>query len=258
MRYVIFLMLFFACTIGLAEHVVNPTRVPILVYHNFDPVKTGSMTINTSVFDAQMRWLLDHHYQVIPLKELVLYLTGRIRTLPPKSVVVTDDDGRRSVYTDMLPIVEKYHIPVTLFIYPQIISRAPYALTWEQLKTLQKTGLFDVEGHTYWHPNFRQEKKRLSEAAYEKLVYTQLVTSKNVIEKKLGTSVTLLAWPFGIHDAYLMQAALTAHYVMAFSIAHRYASKNEQAMAMPRFMIIASQNKATFESIIRHQSRMKR
>lgn len=248
MRNIIFLILFFWCAIVFA----NPAmRVPILVYHNFDYVKPGSMTMNTKTFELQIRWLLDHHYNIIPLKELVRYLQGKINTLPAKSVVITDDDGRKSVYTDMLPIVKKYHIPVTLFIYPIVISRASYALTWEQLKALQNTGLFDVEGHTYWHPHFRQEKKRLSPAAYQKLVDAQLISSKNILEKKLGIPITLLAWPFGVYDAQLEQDATKAGYVMAFSIAHRCATRSENPMAMPRFMIIASQDQKTFEGIVR-------
>ena len=232
----------------------NPSvRIPILVYHNFDPVKTGSMTLSTQRFEEQLNWLKENHYTVIPLSEAVKYLQGNINTLPHKPVVITDDDGRKSVYTYMLPIVKKYNIPVTLFIYPHIISRAPYALTWNELTILQNTGYFDVEGHTYWHPNFKQERKRLSPAAYQKLVDAQLIASKKIIEKKLGTHVTLLAWPFGIHNQYLEDEAVKAGYVMAFSIAHRDATRHEQAMAMPRYMIIQSKTMKMFAWIVSHR-----
>lgn len=226
-------------------------NVPILVYHNLDPVKKGSMTISTQKFETQLKWMKNHGYTIIPLKELAAYLQGKINTLPLKSVVITDDDGKKSVYTYMLPIARHYHAPITLFIYPSIISREPYALTWEQIKELQKTGLFDIESHTVGHPNFRQEKKRLSENVYQKMVHAQLVNSKNILEKQLGTHVTLLAWPFGIHDRYLEQAAAKAGYVMAFSIAHRDANRSEDAMAMPRYMIIESQSFKTFERILK-------
>lgn len=259
MRYIIcfvfqilFSIFYFWSPIASAAHSVD---VPILVYHNFDPVKPGSMTISTARFEEQLNWLKENHYTVIPLKELVRYLQGKINSLPPKSVVITDDDGRKSVYTYMLPIVRKYNIPVTLFIYPIVISRASYALTWEQLKALQQTGYFDIEDHTYWHPNFKQEKKHLSPSAYEKMVYTQLVTSKKILENKLGTSITLLAWPFGIYDNYLENEAAKAGYSMAFSIKYRPANRNESAMAMPRYMIIASQSMKTFEGIIKTRSK---
>lgn len=252
---ILFLAFCFWCPIALAD---NATSVPILVYHNFDPVKTGSMTISTARFEQQLQWLKNNGYTIIPLMELVHYLQGKINALPPKSVVITDDDGRKSVYTYMLPLVRKYHIPVTLFVYPQVISHASYALTWQQLKELQKTGLFDIQGHTYWHPNFKQEKKRLSAAEYQKLVHIQLVNSKKILESKLGTPITLLAWPFGIHDNYLEQEASKAGYMMAFSIAARHADRAENKMAQPRYMIVAGQSMKTFEAIIKGNARGKK
>jgi len=232
----------------------NAISVPILTYHNFDPSVPGSMTMSTQRFKEQLQWLKDNDYTVIPLKDLVSYLEGKRAALPTKSVVITADDGKKSVYTYMLPLVREYNIPVTLFIYPSAISNASYALTWDELKELQKTGLFDVQGHTYWHPNFKQEKKRLAAADYEKLVHTQLFKSKQVLEEKLGIKVTLLAWPYGIYDDYLEQEAFSAGYEMAFSIDARPASLSEKTMAQPRYMIVASQSMETFEHIVKGQA----
>ena len=54
----------------------------------------------------------------------------------------------------MKPLIERERIPVTLFSYPSAISNASYAMTWEQLAALKATGLFSIESHSYWHPNF--------------------------------------------------------------------------------------------------------
>ena len=231
----------------------NSINVPILTYHNFDPSVPGSMTISTAKFEEQLKWIKDNGYTVIPLKDLVSYLEGKKATLPPKSVVITADDGKKSVYTYMLPLVRKYNIPVTLFIYPSAISNASYALTWVQLKELQETGLFDVQGHTFWHPNFKQDKKRLSQADYEKDVHTQLFKSKKVLEDKLNIKVTLLAWPYGIYDDYLEQQATQAGYEMAFSIDGRPANRSEKTMAQPRYMIVQGQSMQEFEAIVKGQ-----
>lgn len=224
-------------------------RVPILAYHNFDPTATGSMTISTKTFETQLKWLADNGYTVIPLQDLVSYLHGKKSSLPEKSVVITADDGRKSVYDYMLPLVKKYNVPVTLFVYPMIISKVNYAMTWEELKELQATGLFDIQGHTYWHPNFKQEKKRLSEKEYEKLVKVQLVNSKQVINEKLATNITLLAWPFGIYNEHLEQAASNAGYEMAFSIDALAADKSHRSMSQPRYMIVEGQTMKTFAAI---------
>ncbi len=224
-------------------------KVPILAYHNFDPAKPGSMTITTARFEQQLKWLKDNGYTVIPLQDLVSYLRGSKDSIPEKSIVITVDDGKASVYKYMLPIVKKYNVPVTLFVYPSAISNASYAMTWEQLRDLQKTGLFDIQCHTYWHPNFNTERKRLSEAEYQKLVATQLEKSKQVLDAKLNTKITLIAWPYGIYNDYLEQQAQRAGYVMAFSIDGRPADKSEKSMAQPRYMIVQGQNMQEFAEI---------
>lgn len=217
---------------------LDEVKVPILAYHRFGSSVKDEMTIKTSDFAAQLKWLKDNGYTVVPLKAAMNAINGTGAPLPPKAVVITADDGHISVYTDMLPLVEKYKIPVTLFIYPSAISHASYAMTWEQLQKLQQTGLFDIQGHTYWHPNFKKEKKRLSDSEYQKFVETQLTKSKNVLENKLNIKVEYLAWPFGIYNDELEKAAHEAGYTAAFSIDARNANKSENMMSQPRFMIV--------------------
>jgi len=31
-------------------------------------------------------------------------------------------------------------------------------MSWAELRELQKTGFFDIQSHTYWHPNFKRRK----------------------------------------------------------------------------------------------------
>lgn len=233
-------------SISFADESVN---IPILCYHNLNPIKPGSMNLTPARFESQIKWLKDNGYTIIPLKEAVEYLQGKRASLPPKSIVITADDGWKSVYTYMYPIIKKYNIPVTLFIYPQTISQGKNAMTWEELKELQKTGLFDIQGHTYWHPNFKQEKKHLSPAAYEKFVQEQLGKSKQILEEKMGTKVEFLAWPFGIYDNYLEDQAAKAGYVMSFTIDARSANRNFRPQAQPRFMIVEGQSDKTFHGI---------
>ena len=234
----------FCTTLALAA---TPTYIPIFVYHNFEPTKKGSMTISTQKFGAQLQWLKSNGFTVIPLKEAVSYLEGKTASIPAKSVVVTIDDGRETVYTQALPIIQQYHIPVTLFIYPSVISHESYALTWEQLDSLKKTGLFDIQSHTYSHPNFKQAKKHMTAEKYARFVQYELSRPKQILDEKTGSSITLLAWPFGIYNTGLEQAAAKAGYQMAFTIDYRCATRSDKAMAVPRYMLLESQNMNLFK-----------
>lgn len=246
-RFFLFLLFSFFSSLSFADAKMN---IPILCYHNFNPTVPGSMNLTPERLESQIKYLKDNGFTIVPLKEVVEYLQGQRASLPAKAVVITADDGWQSAYTYLYPIVKKYHIPVTLFIYPQTISEGKHAMTWNELKELQQTGLFDIQGHTYGHPNFKQEKKRLSPAAYEKLVKVQLVDSKKILENKLGKQITLLAWPFGIYDPYLELKAKEAGYTMAFSIDAEAANKSYRPMAQPRFMIIQGQSMKTFMGIV--------
>jgi peptidoglycan/xylan/chitin deacetylase (PgdA/CDA1 family) len=228
----------------------DQVTVPVLCYHRFGPTVADSMTVTNKVFTSQLQWLKDNHYTVIPLRTLVNYLRGQGPPPPEKSVVITADDGHKTVFSDMLPIVRKFNIPVTLFLYPSCISNASYAMTWDQLKQLQATGLFDMQCHTFWHPNFKREKKKLKPAEYQKLVDTQLTKSKAVLEKRFGTTVDVLAWPFGIYDDELEKDATKAGYVAAFSIDRRNASPAEKIMAQPRYLMTNGDGLKNFEAIV--------
>ena len=233
-----------------------PQQVPvaveasILLYHRFGPVVKDPMTVRTATFRAQLDYLRQHRYPVIPLRTLVSTLVGQGPAPPLRAVVITADDGHSSVFTEMLPIVHEYHVPVTLFIYPSAISNASYAMTWGQLAELHRTGLFDIQSHTYWHPNFNIERRRLSPAAYRSFVTMQLVKSRTVLREKLGVDADLLAWPFGIYDDDLIAIARESGYVAGFTLERQLVTTHERIMAVPRFLVLDSASGRAFAPML--------
>lgn len=244
-KAIIFLAVWSAVSPLLADQ-----KVPILCYHRFGAEVTDSMTIKTSAFVQQLEWLKTNGYTVIPLDTAAMYLQGKVKSIPAKSVVITVDDGHKSVYSDLAPLVKKYRIPVTLFIYPSAISNAAYAMTWDQLHELEATKLFHVESHTYWHPNFNHEKKKLSPDEYVKFVDKQLGGAKRKLEEKMGHEIKYLAWVFGIYDDNLLNEAKKAGYAMALTIDRRHASSRDNMMAQPRYMVVSAQDIKAFAYIV--------
>jgi peptidoglycan/xylan/chitin deacetylase (PgdA/CDA1 family) len=225
-------------------------RVPILLYHRLGPTVADGMTMTTTVFESHMKYLHDNGYKVIPLRSLVDYYRGKGPAPGPKSVVIVEDDAHKSVYSYMLPIIRKYRYPVTVFCYPSAISNAKYAMTWDQLRELKKTGQFDVQSHTFWHPNFKRDKRKLKPVEYEKLVQTQLAKSKAKLEKELGGPVDMLAWPFGIYDDYLLKKAADAGYIATFTIERRHATPQDSVMKLPRYLLINADSGKAFSQLL--------
>ena len=226
--------------------------VPILLFHRLGPVLTDDMTVTTPVVESELKIIQERGYHVIPLKTLLAAYNDPAGTVPERSVVLVADDGHKSVYTDLFPLIKKYQIPVTLFIYPSAISNpsAPYAMTWQQLAEMKASGLVDIQSHTFWHPNFNVERKRLAPAAYEKFSRDQLVKSKSVLEQRLGGKVDILAWPFGIRDDQLDEWAKAAGYEAAFTIDRRRVTRSDKVMALPRFIVTDLDRGNRFASLL--------
>ena len=224
--------------------------ISILAYHRFGPTVADSMTVTTAVFERQLGWLTEHGYRIVPLRALVDGLRGNGPSLPQHAIVITVDDGHRTVYSELFPLVRKYRLPVTLFIYPSAISNASYALTWEQIAEMAATGLVDIQSHTVWHPNFKQEKAKLSPADYRAFVQMQLVRSRKMLTAHGGRNVDMLAWPFGIYDSDLERAAMEAGYVAAFSIDRRPACDGDDIMSLPRYLMTDQDRGTRFAAIV--------
>jgi len=65
-------------------------------------------------FKRRMEWLKRSCYRVLSLDEAVAALANG--TLRDNSVVITIDDGWKSTYTHMLPILEQWGLPATVYI----------------------------------------------------------------------------------------------------------------------------------------------
>ncbi|MFC4158576.1 polysaccharide deacetylase family protein [Chitinimonas lacunae] len=251
MRRILWLCcLIWATVVSAADRQVGEVRVPVLCYHRFGPSVSDGMTIRTATFERQLRYLADNGYSVIPLRQLLDHLAGRGPALPPRPVVITIDDGHRSVYEAARPLLRRYKVPVTLFIYPSAISNASYAMSWEQLHELVAGGAIDIQSHTYWHPNFKIEKRRLSPEAYRTLVEQQLGRARSRLQTRFGTTIDVLAWPFGIYDAELEQQAAAAGYRAAFSIDGRPVSRSERPMALPRYLMVEAIDDRAFARLV--------
>jgi len=225
-------------------------NVPILVYHRFGAEATDSMTVRTAAFEGQLARIKAGGYRVIPLRQLIEHLLGRAPPPPLRSIVITVDDAHRSVYTQLLPLARRHRLPFTLFVYPSAISNAAYAMTWEQLEALRDSGLADIQSHTYWHPNLLRERRQRTPEDFARFADWQLRHSREVLERRLGIHVDLLAWPFGLQDADLRARAARAGYVAAFTLEHRPVRAGDDLLALPRYLITDAVRPAAFAAIL--------
>jgi peptidoglycan/xylan/chitin deacetylase (PgdA/CDA1 family) len=240
----------FALGLQTAAAAEDAWRIPVLVYHRFGPEGAGLTTIRTSLFADHLEWLQTHNISVLPLHTLAEAIVAKKTTNDLRGVVITADDGHHSIYSEMYPLLRRYGVHATLFVYPSAISNSKEALTWAQLADMVRSGLVDVQSHTYWHPNFEVEKRRLGTETYEAFVRSQLTLAKQRLEANLGTKVDLLAWPFGLQDTELAKHAANAGYIAAFTIERKPVHRGDDPYALPRIQITDADSGERFAMLV--------
>lgn len=224
--------------------------LPILTYHRFSDTATDSMTVRTSLFRAHLRLIERLKCNVIPLQDWVDFRCGRRTAIPERSVVLTADDGHRSQFEVMAPLLASYGWNMTLFIYPSAISNARYAMTWAQVHDMTRSRQYALGSHTYWHPNLIRERGRMGLASYRRFVAKQLTGSKDELQQRCGQPVSLLAWPFGLCDADLMAQAAECGYQAAYALGNRPATAHDELYAEPRFLMVDGFSERRLEALL--------
>ncbi|MEP7358666.1 MAG: glycosyltransferase, partial [Anaerolineales bacterium] len=97
----------------------------ILMYHGFSaPGEAwGRFTLPVRRFEQHMAWLKFWRYNVISLDEYLDYRRQH-RLSPPRSVVITIDDGYADNETLALPVLRRYGFPATIFLVSQHLGGA--------------------------------------------------------------------------------------------------------------------------------------
>jgi len=190
--------------------------VPVIGYNHFSQKCESSSCIPARVFDQQMKYLKDNGYRVIPMGEFLDFLYYR-SAIPKRSVVITIDGGHRSAYNIAYPILKKYGLPATFFVYTDSIGINETALTWDHLKQVKADG-FDVGSFTFSNRDLKLEKEKEDNQGYKARIKRELLLSKQIIDKKLSQSTAYLAFPSGKYNRNLLDISDQVGYKMAFTM----------------------------------------
>ena len=190
--------------------------IPILTYHRFAPECPSALCMPTAAFREQMRYLKENAYHVLNADELLAFVQHR-RPLPAKSVLITIDDGYRSVYEIAFPILREYGFSAVLFVYTEFIEASPLALSWKQLSEMQHNG-FAVGSHTIHHSDLTLPRDGESASAFAARVEDELAGSKRILDRRLGQDTWLLAYPYGNYDSKVVALSQGAGYKLAMSV----------------------------------------
>lgn len=200
----------------------------ILTFHSIDD--SGSVL---SYPVGLFRELLDQlRRKKIPVVDLDTLLHSNIEC----GVVLTFDDGMRSVYANALPVLKEYQASAHVFVttsvigsdqlWPQEEAGIPgfEMMNWDELEHLHEAGI-SIGAHTVNHPDMR---KLSAEQVVE-----QCVEADSILEKRLGCSCDFFAYPFGYHNSPVRNY-IREHYKAAVTTELSYLRVGEDRAALPR------------------------
>ena len=211
----------------------NEIFVPILMYHHIrvnprpgSPV-WASLNLTPDQLNSQLQYLTSHGYQTISLDELYLALTKNT-PLPSLPIVLTFDDGYRTFYDSVFPLLKKYKVKAVEFVITQV-EGAPAYLTWDQIMEIDASGLVQWGAHTRHHPNLPD----LSTAA----ITNEIKGSKADLELHLKKPITWFAYPYGSYNNFIVQTVQDSGFVGAVSTIYGAAQSKDKLYLAPRIMV---------------------
>lgn len=158
--------------------------------------------ISPERFERQLQWL-SRWRRVAPLEET-------LRSSARKNLIaLTFDDGYRDNLTVALPLLEKYQLPMTIFITAGFVGREGY-LSPAEVREISEHPLVTIGAHGLWHRHFNRLTE--SEARFE------LTESRRLLEEMIGKSVELLAWPYGECNSELERLSEECGYRASWSV----------------------------------------
>jgi len=216
---------------------INSQACVIFIYHKVGDNRTPSTNVSIKLFKEQMAYLKKHAYNVISLKRLVYFLKNK-KDLPKKCVVLTFDDGYKSIYKNAFPVIRKYGYPITVFLPTEAIEKHyPDYLTMQQIRQMMDYGV-DFESHSYSHPRFTSPPKGLIGENYYNWIKSDIQRSINFFIKHFNYRPYAFAIPYGDYNKTVIKVAKDLGFTAILTQDATNLDKNTPLWLLPRQPIL--------------------
>jgi peptidoglycan/xylan/chitin deacetylase (PgdA/CDA1 family) len=239
-------------------------RAGILMYHRVAESAARAAKPTWNVTPAELRCQLEGLRELgcepIPLGA-VLRANATGEALPPRSFVVTFDDGYENFYTAALPILHDLKIPATVFLATAYVDTSgPFPfddwmaagsilvpqdswrpMTLQQCKELRRDPLIEIGAHTHTHRNFRGDPGGFEKDLRDCLQFLQL---------ELAVKAAAFAFPFGLAGADLLDVARRAGVLCALTTEEELVNPQSEPFGWGRFIVAGYDTPSTLAACL--------
>ena len=235
--------------------------------------------IGTRNLASHFDWLRAHGYHVIDLQQLIDARTGH-KNLPDKAVLLTFDDGLRSAYTNVFPLLKAYRYHAVMAVVgawidlpangtvdygPRPFTPADFA-TWSELREMQDSGLVEIASHTYdlhrgilanpegnlipavaVHAYNAQTRRYETDQEYAARIRADLARNSEEIREHLGRTPRAIMWPYGAYtqssDAIASSLGMHVTFTLGWPVVSPAKPFGETGLnAIPRLVLMSNPN----------------
>jgi peptidoglycan/xylan/chitin deacetylase (PgdA/CDA1 family) len=211
----------------------------VLIYHRFDENKYPSTNIAVERFREQLEFLKNNNYTVISLEQLVRSLKEGIK-LPDRSVVITIDDGYRSVYTGAWPVLKQFGYPFTVFVYAKATENKHWNyLNWDQIREMKESGV-DFQNHGFAHEHMAFKPLGMNMEEYKAWIRADLAVSTKIMAEELKERPRFFAVPYGEYNMTVLEVSRSMGFEAILLQDPGSVSKDTDPFAIPREPILGN------------------
>ncbi len=242
-----------AAATGLPSDATKDETFVVLCYHRFvlksdetDDWAQAEYQMPVEDFKWQMEYLKENGFTPISEGQLMDFWF-RGKPLPPKPVLITFDDGFRTIYWDAFPVMKSYGYPSIFFLYTKFIENRENAdkrrkdldmsnsrlaktkkqtghgkllkeaLKISEISSMQNFGMI-VESHTANHLNLGLVEEKTPAMDYRKLLEFELSEPLTFIQSEFNRRPELIAYPYGVYDPTILEVTRAQGYKLAFTV----------------------------------------
>ncbi len=239
--------------------IFNRSRIAVLMYHALidKPDKNIHFVhVLKREFAEQMKWLFENGYRTLRMAELYDVLLNK-KKIKDKAVVLTFDDGYRSLYDYATPILQQYGFSAVLFLTTATVGKESYndlrhcdgypaddrPLTWSEL--LEMKGLcWEIEAHGHRHYNHA--------ALDAKALLDEVGRCRRAIKANLNHEPTFYCYPYGAYDASTLDMIDKLGFKASFSVEPGFATSSADLRRVYRVTISVFDDIRTFSNKLRY------
>jgi biofilm PGA synthesis lipoprotein PgaB len=263
-------------------HVNQPwphNRVLALAYHDVEDSDPDQryLAVRTDLLVAQLQWLRDNGYQAVSVDQILAAHRGG-KPLPPKAVLLSFDDGYRSFYSRVLPILKAMNWPAVWapvgrwidtpakqpVMFGSVATPRSRFATWDEVRQAARSGLVEIASHTDdlhfgipANPQGNQEPAATShrydagtrsyetDAAYRQRIDNDVRRITEKIRRATGKAPRVWIWPYGAANGEALQIIRRHGYQMALTLDGGLGD-TDHPMSMPRMLVTDSPSMAEF------------